>query len=55
MKLLIQSYEKLSKIENFKKIIWIGPSYKKVSFSILNSPFFHFRKYLHSQNVKLLL
>ena len=53
MKLLIQLYEKLSKIENFKKIIWIGPSYKKVSFSILNSPFYHFRKYLHSQNVKL--
>ena len=53
MKLLIQLYEKLSKIENFKKIIWIGPSYKKVSFSILNSPFYHFRKYLHSRNVKL--
>jgi len=48
--LLVNLYEKLDKKFKFIKIIWIGPSYKKESLSILNSPYYHFRKILKSNN-----
>ncbi len=44
--ILINKYEKLKSKFKFKKIIWIGPSYKSKSFSIVNSPFLKFKKYL---------
>jgi len=51
--LLINLYKKLNKKYNFSKIIWVGPSYKKDSFSILNSPFFHFEKYIGKYGKKI--
>lgn len=49
MLLLIKKYEDLRKQFKFKKIIWFGPSYKNNSFSINNSPFIKFRKYLKNR------
>ena len=46
-------YQFLNKKNNFEKVIWIGPSYKQDSFSILNSPFYHFKKYLSKKRKKL--
>lgn len=51
--LLIKIFNQLVKKNNFSKIIWVGPSYKKDSFSILNSPYFHFVNYLKNKKVKL--
>ena len=41
--LLFDEFKKLDKKFKFKKIIWIGPSYKENSFSIINSPFLKFK------------
>tara|TARA_B100001029_G_C15054661_1_gene453405 strand:+ start:1005 stop:2240 length:1236 start_codon:yes stop_codon:yes gene_type:complete len=46
LSLLIKEYQNLKKKFKFKKVIWIGPSYKSNSFSVVNSPFVKFKKYL---------
>ena len=51
--LLINLFDKMKKNNKFLKIIWVGPSYKKESFSILNSPYYHFRNYLKNKKMKL--
>ena len=53
LNLLFQLFDLLRKKNKFSKIIWVGPSYKKDSFSILNSPYFHFKKYLNKKGVTL--
>jgi nucleotide sugar dehydrogenase len=40
--LLIRNSLDLIRKHNLKKIVWIGQSYKKDSFSLVNSPFFNF-------------
>ena len=52
--ILINKYEKLKSKFKFKKIIWIGPSYKSKSFSIINSPFLKFKKYLKKREFFIL-
>jgi UDPglucose 6-dehydrogenase len=47
--LLINSYNSHKLPVNFDKIIWIGLSYKKDSFSIKNSPFLKFFNYLKKE------
>ena len=53
LSLLKNLYETLNKVEKFSKILWVGPSYKQDSFSILNSPFYHFKKYLKKRGKKI--
>ena len=43
--LLTKKFNLLSKKKNYKKIIWLGPSYKLNSFSIVNSPYLKFKKF----------
>ena len=50
--ILIKLFKNISQNKVYRTI-WVGPSYKQDSFSILNSPFFHFRKYLNSTKRKL--
>lgn len=47
--LLINFYNSHKSLVNFDKIIWIGLSYKKDSFSIKNSPFLKFLNYLKKE------
>ena len=51
--LLIKNYEELNKKFKFKRAIWFGPSYKSSSFSIINSPFVKFEKYLKKKRKAL--
>jgi UDPglucose 6-dehydrogenase len=51
--LLTNLYRKLNKKFKFLKVVWIGPSYKKESLSILNSPYYHFRKILQNNNISI--
>ena len=51
--LLTKKFNLLSKKKNYKKIIWLGPSYKLNSFSIVNSPYLKFKKFLLKKNLKL--
>ncbi len=53
LSLLKNLYQTLNKEKKFNKIVWVGPSYKQDSFSILNSPFYHFKKYLKKKRKKL--
>lgn len=53
IELLTNLFNKLRKKKKFSKVIWMGPSYKKDSFSILNSPYYHFRNYLIKKKIKL--
>ena len=50
---LIDFFKEIKKTSKFSNTIWIGPSYKKDSFSILNSPFYHFAKYMKKNNFNL--
>jgi UDP-glucose 6-dehydrogenase len=52
--LLIKKFQYLYKLKKYKKIIWAGPSYKLNSFSIVNSPYFKFKKYLKTKKINLL-
>lgn len=47
--LLVSSYNSRKLLVNFNKIIWIGVSYKKDSFSIKNSPFLKFQNFLKKE------
>ena len=51
--LLTNAYKNLELKNKFKKILWVGPSYKQSSFSIVNSPFLRFRNYLSKKRKKL--
>ena len=51
--LLVNKFKSLLKERKYKKIIWAGPSYKLNSFSIVNSPFLKFQKYLKKNKIKL--
>ncbi len=51
--LLFTKFEKLIQKKKYKKFIWIGPSYKVNSFSIINSPYLKFYNYLKKDNKKL--
>ncbi len=53
MNLLTKKFNQLLKKKNYKKIIWLGPSYKLNSFSIVNSPYLKFKKFLLKKNLKL--
>ena len=50
---LIKKYNLLVNKNNFLKVIWLGPSYKLNSFSIVNSPYLKFRNYLKKRSKKL--
>ena len=52
--LLIKKFNKLNKKNKFNKIIWIGPSYKPNSFSLVNSPFLKFANFLKKQKKNLI-
>ena len=52
---LIKKYNLLVNKNNFKKVIWLGPSYKLNSFSIVNSPYLKFRNYLKKEVKNFLL
>jgi UDPglucose 6-dehydrogenase len=51
--LLIKKYTELKNNFFFKKIIWVGPSYKPESFSIVNSPYIKFKNFLRKRNKKI--
>ena len=51
--LLFNEFKKLDKKFKFKKIIWMGPSYKENSFSIINSPFLKFKNKIKKNRKKL--
>ena len=40
-------------LKNYTKIIWFGPSYKKDSFSIKNSPYLKLLNFLKKRNQEL--
>lgn len=52
--LLIKKFHHLNKKKKYRKIIWAGPSYKLNSFSIVNSPYLKFKKFLKSKKINLL-
>ncbi len=51
--ILIKLFKEISLENKIARVVWVGPSYKQDSFSILNSPFYHFRRYLKSVKKKL--
>ena len=51
--LLFKEFKKLDKKFRFNKIIWMGPSYKENSFSIINSPFLKFKNKMIKNKKKL--
>lgn len=51
--LLINKFKSLFDKKKYKKIIWVGPSYKLNSFSIINSPYLKFKNYLKKKKLKL--
>tara|TARA_A100001015_G_scaffold172503_1_gene191703 strand:- start:126 stop:1181 length:1056 start_codon:yes stop_codon:yes gene_type:complete len=54
--LLINKFKSLFDKKKYKKIIWVGPSYKLNSFSIINSPYLKFKNYLKKKkNLNFLL
>ena len=42
MNVLYRYIDQIIEVKNIKSILWIGPSYKKESFSLVNSPFMKF-------------
>ena len=50
---LIDYFNQIRKRKKISKTIWVGPSYKKNSFSILNSPYYRFSKYMEKNKLKL--
>ena len=53
IKLLTVKFKELINKKKYKRFIWIGPSYKTNSFSIINSPYLKFYNYLKMHKIKL--
>tara|TARA_B100000989_G_C19529270_1_gene468730 strand:+ start:1847 stop:3106 length:1260 start_codon:yes stop_codon:yes gene_type:complete len=53
--LLINKFKQLYNLKKYKKVVWIGPSYKTKSFSTINSPYTKFDRFVKKFNNKIKL